>query len=165
MSIAVPAAEQSGALAGDSIPIRAFAMLGGRRVVAHGVQNSIDAHDVIMRGLPSASLMHLIARVRVLSHGDALEKAIGMSSRTLQRRRKDAADTRLSVEQSSRAWRFAEILARAIDVMGSQEAAEAWLEAQAIGLDNRRPIDLLPSAAGAEAVENYLTRLEYGVYT
>ena len=34
----------------------------------------------------------------------------------------------------------------------------------AIGLDNRRPIDLLSSAAGAEAVENALTRMEYGVY-
>ena len=36
--------------------------------------------------------------------------------------------------------------------------------APAIGLDNRRPIDLLSSAAGAEAVENALTRMEYGVY-
>ena len=49
--------------------------------------------------------------------------------------------------------------------MGTQEAAEAWLLEPAIGLDNRRPIDLLASSAGAEAVEDCLTRLEYGVYT
>ncbi|MDE4063639.1 antitoxin Xre/MbcA/ParS toxin-binding domain-containing protein [Phaeobacter gallaeciensis] len=34
-----------------------------------------------------------------------------------------------------------------------------------MGLDNRRPIDLLATAAGAEAVADYLTRMEYGVYT
>jgi len=60
---------------------------------------------------------------------------------------------------------IAEILAHATNVLGDHESAEAWMLATAIGLDNRRPIDLLSSAAGAEAVETYLTRMEYGVYT
>ena len=87
-----------------------------------------------------------------------------MSLRTLQRKKADKGKDRLSPEQSSRAWRFAELLAQATDVLGDQDAAEAWMLAPAIGLDNRRPIDLLSSAAGAEAVENALTRMEYGVY-
>ncbi|WP_254684063.1 antitoxin Xre/MbcA/ParS toxin-binding domain-containing protein [Phaeobacter inhibens] len=70
----------------------------------------------------------------------------------------------LSVEQGSRAWRFAGILARASDILGGQ-AAEMWILDPAIGLENRRPIDLLASAAGAEAVEDFLTRMEYGIYT
>ncbi len=37
--------------------------------------------------------------------------------------------------------------------------------APAIGLDNRIPIDLLSTTAGVEAVEHYLTRMEYGVYS
>jgi putative toxin-antitoxin system antitoxin component (TIGR02293 family) len=49
--------------------------------------------------------------------------------------------------------------------MGSQEAAEQWLERPAIGLDQRRPIDLLSTPAGVELVETFLERLEYGVYT
>ena len=110
-------------------------------------------------------MLHLVEGVRVLSTGDVLNKAIGISIRTLQRRKSDAKQKVLSIEQSSRAWRFAEIIAQATDVMGSQDAAEAWIIEPAIGLDNRRPIDLLASAAGAEAVETYLTRLEYGVYT
>ena len=129
------------------------------------VCTALDAHDLIVEGIPSKSLLHLVEGVRFLSAGDALNKAIGISIRTLQRRKSDAPDKALSTEQSSRAWRFAEIIAKATDIMGSQEAAEIWILEPAIGLDNRRPIDLLASSAGAEAVEDYLTRLEYGVYT
>ncbi|PZX03762.1 antitoxin Xre/MbcA/ParS toxin-binding domain-containing protein [Celeribacter halophilus] len=34
----------------------------------------------------------------------------------------------------------------------------------AFGLENRKPIDLLASAAGAETVQDHLTMLEYGIY-
>ncbi len=145
--------------------IRAYALLGGDRIMKRTVRNTLDAHDLIVEGIPSRSLLHLVEGVRFLASGDALNKAIGISIRTLQRRKADTSDKALSAEQSSRAWRFAEIIARATDVMGTQAAAEIWALAPAIGLDNRRPIDLLASSAGTEAVEDYLTRLEYGVYT
>lgn len=146
--------------------VRAFQLFGGRKLIKHNVRNSLDAHDVIVQGISSQALIHLVDTVSVLSSGDALNKAIGMSLRTLQRKKKtEKGKDRLSTEQSSRAWQFAEILAQATDVLGDQEAAEAWMLAPAIGLDNRRPIDLLSSAAGAEAVEHHLTRMEYGVYT
>ena len=38
------------------------------------------------------------------------------------------------------------------------------LERPAIGLDQRRPIDLLATPAGAKLVEDFLSRVEYGVY-
>lgn len=63
------------------------------------------------------------------------------------------------------AAQFATILAKAIAVFGSREAAEAWLQRPAVGLNGQRPIDLLTTVAGAELVENFLGRLEYGVYT
>ena len=145
--------------------IRAFDLLGGDQIMKRSVRTALEAHDLIVEGIPSRSLLHLVEGVKVLAAGDALNKAIGISIRTLQRRKADTPDRVLSTEQSSRAWRFAEIIARATDVMGTQEAAEAWTLEPAIGLDNRRPIDLLASSAGAEAVEEYLTRMDYGVYT
>ena len=154
-----------GASVRESEAARAYRLLGGRKIMKRTVQNSLDAHDVIVEGIPAKSLLHLVDGVRVLSTGDVLNKAIGISIRTLQRRKSDAKPKVLSTEQSSRAWRFAEIIAQATDIMGSQDAAEAWILEPAIGLNNRRPIDLLATAAGAEAVETYLTRLEYGVYT
>lgn len=153
-----PALAESGAS-------RAYRLLGGGRIMKRAINDQLDAHDMIVEGLPAKSLLHLVNGVRVLSTGDVLNKAIGISIRTLQRRKTDAKQKLLSTEQSSRAWRFAEIIAQATDIMGSQEAAEAWILEPAMGLNNRRPIDLLETAAGAEAVENYLTRLEYGVYT
>ena len=62
-------------------------------------------------------------------------------------------------------WKFASILAKATEVLGSREAAERWLEQPAIGLGRKRPIDLLSTTAGAEMVEKFLGRLEYGVYS
>jgi len=79
-------------------------------------------------------------------------------------RRKVAPGKPLSQEQSGRAWKFAEILARATAVLGSQEEAERWLERPAVGLEQRRPIDLLATQAGVELVEEFLQRLEWGVY-
>lgn len=85
-----------------------------------------------------------------------------MSLRTWQRRRR--RNKPLSQEQSGRAWKFAEILAKATDIFGSQAEAEQWLERPAVGLDQRRPIDLLGTPPGVELVEDHLDRLEYGIY-
>jgi putative toxin-antitoxin system antitoxin component (TIGR02293 family) len=60
--------------------------------------------------------------------------------------------------------KLAEILAKATAVLGSQQEAERWLEQPAIGLDQRRPIDLLATPAGTKIVKDFLTRLEFGVY-
>jgi putative toxin-antitoxin system antitoxin component (TIGR02293 family) len=86
-----------------------------------------------------------------------------MSLRTYQRHR-DAPAKPLNKEQSGRTWKFAEILALATAVFGSQEEAEQWLERPATGLNQRRPIDLLETPAGVELVESFLRRIEYGVY-
>jgi len=117
---------------------------------------------MLLRGLPATALIHLVrslAFLKILS----IEKAVGMSLRTFQRR-KDAPTKPLSKAQSGRTWKFAEILAKATAVLGSQEEAEHWLERPALGLDQRRPIDLLETPAGAEIVAEFLDRLEYGVY-
>ncbi len=61
--------------------------------------------------------------------------------------------------------KFAQIFARATSIFGSKEEAKQWLERPAIGLDQRKPIDLLAPPAGAEPVENFLARLGHSVHT
>ena len=139
-------------------------LLGGTRILRHTVRSQLDAHDVVLQGLPGTALQHLIDRLSVLHKTASLEKAVGMSLRTFQRRR-GAPAKRLSQEQSGRAWKFAEVLAKATSVFGSQIEAEQWLERPAVGLEQRRPIDLLATQPGVEIVETFLRRLEYGVYT
>jgi putative toxin-antitoxin system antitoxin component (TIGR02293 family) len=145
---------------------RTFRLLGGKKTLRRQVHSRLEAHDLIEKGLPAKALNHLVTYVAILSapHHGSLEKAVGMSLRTYQRR-KDAPNKPLSPEQSGRTWKFAEILGRVIDVFGSQKEAEEWLERPAMALDQRKPIDLLSTPAGVESVEDHLTRLEYGVYT
>lgn len=142
---------------------RVSALLGGSRVLRRVPRTALDAHEMLLRGLPGRSLSHLIDSLGVLEKTASLEKAVGMSLRTFQRRM-DAPTKRLTKEQSGRTWKFAEILAMATAVFGSQEEAEQWLERPAMGLDQRRPIDLLETPAGVELVENFLRQLEYGVF-
>lgn len=144
---------------------RTVALLGGSHTIGKPVRNSLEAHDILLAGLPSSALLHLTSQAEFLTEPNALDQAIGISVRTLQRRKKDAAKTVLSVEQSNRAWKFAEILGLATRIFGSRAEAEAWLNRPAIGLEQRKPIDLLATAVGVEAVETYLRRIEYGVYT
>jgi putative toxin-antitoxin system antitoxin component (TIGR02293 family) len=124
----------------------------------------LGAHDLILAGLPSRALQHMVERVGLLRRPEAFEKAVGMSLRTYQRR-KEKPDAPLSPEQGGRAWTFAELLSTATRVFGDQAEAERWFERPALALDGRRPLDLLETSAGVRSVEQLLGRIEYGVYT
>lgn len=143
---------------------RTFALLGGSATIGEPAETALAAHDLLLRGLPAATLLYLTSRVAFLNDDKGLDKAVGISVRTLQRRKNDAPDTVLSVEQSNRTWKFAAILGRASEIFGSLQAAENWMNEPAIGLDQRKPIDLLATSVGVEAVTDYLTRIDYGVY-
>lgn len=60
--------------------------------------------------------------------------------------------------------RYADILEQAISVFGFKEAAEDWMNRPAIGLERRKPIDLICKFGEAKLVETYLMRLDHGVY-
>lgn len=98
----------------------------------------------------------------LLNAAHSLEKAIGMSIPAVQRK-KEKPDEALDPQQIGRAWRFAELLAFASDVFGSQEVAEQWFDKPAIGLKRNRPVDLLSTPAGQAMVKSYLEQLDYGV--
>lgn len=139
-------------------------LLGGVAVLGKALADPLDTHERLLRGLPNEALTHLVDTLGVIRKSASVETAIGISLRTFQRR-KDNHTSTLSPEQSGRTWKFAEVLARATELLGSQEEAELWLERPATGLNQRRPIELLATPAGVELVEDYLLRLEYGVYT
>jgi putative toxin-antitoxin system antitoxin component (TIGR02293 family) len=103
----------------------------------------------------------LIASFHLIDRNEVLQ-AIGISERSLQRG--EAAGKLLGPNASDRALRLALVTRQATDVLGSHEAAERWLSTPAIGLERRRPIELLQSSEGTDMVRTLLTRMEYGVY-
>lgn len=143
---------------------RAVRLLGGAATFRVSPKTRLEAHWVILSGLPEKALVRLSENVGIIRKPEDFKKALGMSLRTFQRRKKEAS-AKLSQEQSGRAWKFAEILGTATEIFGSQEEAEQFLGNPAIGLDQNRPIDLLATPAGVELVEAHLERIRFGVYT
>lgn len=138
-------------------------LFGGRTVLGHSVTNPMEAHEMILQGIPGQALEKLVTHLKIIDPTDAFENALGISERTFQRHKADHTRT-LNTEQSSRTWNFARILTKATSVLGSQTEAEKWMIQPAMGLENRRPIDLLATTAGSELVQEFLDRLDHGVY-
>jgi putative toxin-antitoxin system antitoxin component (TIGR02293 family) len=137
--------------------------LGGKRLWRREVLSRADVHAAIVKGVPFASLLFLINEMTCVVEDD-VARVLGVSTRTL-RRQAQSPGRQMPADLASKAWLFAETLAKATEVFGGKEAAEQWMSQPAVGLSGQRPIDLLQTMQGAELVNDFLTRLEYGVYT
>jgi putative toxin-antitoxin system antitoxin component (TIGR02293 family) len=147
----------------EELQAQVVGLLGGTAVIGRPLGTGLlDAHFLIEAGIPNRAVDHLAQSLKVMGQ-ESLEQAIGISLRTLQRKEKKPQEL-LSHEQAGRAWQFAELLAKATVVFGAQDEAEQWFERPAIGLNQKRPIDLLTTPAGVKVVEDHLGRLAYGVY-
>lgn len=122
----------------------------------------LEAHDLVTEGLPVLAARSLMASFNIIDRGVVL-RVVGISERTLQRGKTE--DKLLDTNASDRALRLISVTQQAIEVLGSREAAERWLSSPAMGLDRRKPIDLLQSTEGTELVKTLLTRMDYGIYT
>lgn len=71
----------------------------------------------------------------------------------------------MPADLASNTWLFTETLAKASEVFGGREEAEDWMNRPAIGLGGQRPIEMLQTVQGTELVNDFLTRLEYNVYS
>jgi putative toxin-antitoxin system antitoxin component (TIGR02293 family) len=137
--------------------------LGGAKYWRHRPASRSDVHAAIVGGVPYGSLVFLVSQVKGLEEAD-VAKMLGVSTRTL-RRQGETPDKPMPADLASKAWLFAETLAKATEIFGGKEEAERWMSRPATGLDGQRPIELLQTVQGAELVTDFLTRLEYGVYS
>ena len=122
----------------------------------------LTAHDLVTKGVSVAAVKRVMDSFNIITDAQ-IHEVLGISAKTLQRR-STSGDKTLDSNASDRALRLVSVTRQAIHVLGSQEAAERWLDSAAIGLDRRKPIDLLKSTEGCEMVKTLLSRMEYGVY-
>jgi putative toxin-antitoxin system antitoxin component (TIGR02293 family) len=81
---------------------------------------------------------------------------------TLQSKRE--RDQKLSIEQSDRLMRLADVYAHAAVVFGDSERAERWMKRTNPQMpDERTPEEMLETSYGAQLVDDVLTQLEHGV--
>jgi putative toxin-antitoxin system antitoxin component (TIGR02293 family) len=135
--------------------------LGGRRVLKKTIRNSDDLAELIREGLPATSVTALAERLDIGS--TVLSKKLGIPQRTLTRRL--SRRSRLSAAESDRTVRLARLYASAVEMIGDEDKAVAWLQTPNRALRGERPLDQLDTDVGARQVEDILGRIAYGVYS
>ncbi|MGE8147055.1 antitoxin Xre/MbcA/ParS toxin-binding domain-containing protein [Pseudomonas frederiksbergensis] len=117
-------------------------------------QEGFELSDV--RDMLSTSALYM-------EHG-LIQRITGKSIRTVQRLVKETKPVRLNQQQSTVAFQYAQTLEHASNVFGNQQLAEDWLKKPCKYLDGHVPLELIDNSLGFQVVEDYLTRIEHGVY-
>ncbi|WP_460045013.1 antitoxin Xre/MbcA/ParS toxin-binding domain-containing protein [Pseudomonas sp. S2_H01] len=118
----------------------------------------------IMEGFSTKDMRALLGGCVLESTTRTMLRGLGMSTRAYQRHRNDKGDVRLTALQSALAYQYAQVLERSTRVFGTQTFAEEWLGQPCKFLDGNVPLSMVENVIGAQAVEEYLKRIEYGVY-
>jgi putative toxin-antitoxin system antitoxin component (TIGR02293 family) len=113
---------------------------------------------LVRKGLPFLSFRKATSELN-MSLRD-VERVLGLSARSIQRRRAG----RLTPLESERILRLIRVAARAESVLGDAPAALDWLASPNRALDGEPPMNLLDTDLGAKQVFDVLGRIEHGVY-
>lgn len=117
-----------------------------------------DPVAAVRAGLPYAALEHV--RDHLDASDDLLAQALGVSARTLKRRRETGT---LTTDESDRLVLLAEIFAVARQALDSAEAAREWLRTPHSMLGGESPLDHMDTVAGMQEVKTMLYHIEYGM--
>ena len=123
--------------------------------------NTVQLVQAIGNGFPFASLER-VGKETGLST-ERLAGAIGLSPRTLTRRRKDK---KLSASESDRLVTLTRLLAQSVALFeGQKPSALRWFVQPNRALGNLSPLEMAATETGAREVENLIGRLEHGVFS
>ncbi len=136
-------------------------VLGGRKVLRKVVKKPDDLAQLVRKGLPATSVTALAERLDL--GNTVLSRKLGIPVRTLTRRLSHGS--RLTASESDRTVRLARLYAGAVEMIGDEEKAAAWLQTPNRALGGGRPLDQLDTDVGTRTVEDILGRIAYGVYS
>ncbi len=122
----------------------------------HGLENNIQVVlDGILHGLPASSFEKLQGLLGV--NRKTLTDIVGIPERTLSRRKI------LKADESERVFRLGAAFQRAVEVLGTREAAQRWFTSAQKALGGATPLNFCRTDLGAREVEDLLGRIEHGV--
>ncbi len=117
--------------------------------------------SVIREGVPY-SLFEIIKKFTPFSEFD-WANYLDISTKSLQRY-KTAANHRFKSIHSERIIEIAEVTKMGLDVFGSQEKFNLWLNTPSYALGNMLPKELLKNSYGKEIVLTELTHINHGIF-
>ena len=115
---------------------------------------------MLKKGL-STDLFSKVAEYFCVSERE-LAHTVDISVSTLTRRKRHG---RFTTAESERLYRLIRIFQRAVDVLGTEVAAQHWLRTPIMALDWKSPLDFANTETGAREVETVLGRIEHGVFS
>lgn len=118
----------------------------------------------IVEGFTLNDVRAMLGVSGLLSTKQIMSRIMGMSSRTIQRQRRSKPLARLTPQQSAVAFQYAKILEQATLKFGTRQLAERWLGNPCKFLDGNLPLEMIDNSIGFQIVEDYLRRIQYGVY-
>ena len=116
--------------------------------------------ESIKKGLPFSGFEKLRSLLGVAAK--ELAGTLQIATRTLAHRREAG---RLRPDESERLYRVARLFDRAIELMGSEEAARTWFTTPKRALGGVSPLQFADTEPGAREVEHLIGRLEHGVFS
>lgn len=117
-----------------------------------------DPVAAVRAGLPYEAVEHVQDHLE--APDELLARAMGISPRTLSRRRETGT---LTTGESDRLVLLAEIVARALQALDSAEAARKWLSTPHSMLGGESPLDHMDTVTGMEEIKSMLYHIEYGI--
>lgn len=116
-------------------------------------------HDEISNGVPF-SLLEEIAELIGVGWQNLGIDVLGISARTLTRRRRDG---RFSSVESDRVYRTARVVKHALEVFETTDAVARFFQSPSYALGGVEPIEYLATDIGSREVDNVLGHIEHGM--
>jgi putative toxin-antitoxin system antitoxin component (TIGR02293 family) len=124
----------------------------------------IKLYRCVAEGFTLYDVRAMLGVSGLLSTKQIRSRIMGRSSRTIQRQSRREQPARLTPYQSAVAFQYAKVFEQATLVFGTQQLAENWLSRPCRSLDGNVPLEMIDSSIGYQVVEDYLCRIQYGVY-
>ena len=124
----------------------------------------VMVYKLTAEGFELKDVQDMISVSDLYSAEQILSRIVGKSTRTILRQSKVTQAVRLSTMQSAIAFQYATILERATKVFGTKKLAEHWLGRPCGYFDGEIPLDVVGNPVGFQLVNDYLERIEFGVY-
>jgi len=129
-------------------------------VVGQRFQNPSEMIATLKEGLP-ISAFEAVKEALGISE-QALSEVTRIATRTLTRRKREG---RLHTDESERLLRIGLLFDRAVEVLGTREAAQQWFVTPLQALGGAAPLDYADTEPGAREVEDLLGRIAHGVFS
>lgn len=114
----------------------------------------------IKEGLPVSAFEQLCANMDV--NVSNMAGIVRIARRTLVRRKREG---KLKPSESERVYRLSSLFDKAVQVLGTGDAASQWFKTPKKALGGKTPLEYSDTELGAREVEDLLGRLEHGVFS